>query len=196
MISNSCEGEPNKQQSSKKHSCPLLAPKGLRVGIKGQMLAVAPGDDITFTVHQEQVGQKLFSFCFFLIYSVSVCWTLSFFNRVTPAAPSIRWILVMGYGQFTRTWLWLMNPSSTVMKIQAFTRSKWRLRIWLDTMRLPCTSRSQVGFPDELPCLLIRQPLKFIFFLGGGVFADVSSLKLTLPVTNIHTHLSWISINT
>uniref|UniRef100_A0A3P8PPK9 VPS10 domain-containing receptor SorCS2 n=1 Tax=Astatotilapia calliptera TaxID=8154 RepID=A0A3P8PPK9_ASTCA len=54
MISNSCEGEPNKQQSSKKHSCPLLAPKGLRVGIKGQMLAVAPGDDITFTVHQEQ----------------------------------------------------------------------------------------------------------------------------------------------
>lgn len=54
MISNSCEGEPNKQQSSKKHNCPLLAPKGLRVGIKGQMLAVAPGDDITFTVHQEQ----------------------------------------------------------------------------------------------------------------------------------------------
>uniref|UniRef100_A0A669E5F8 VPS10 domain-containing receptor SorCS2 n=1 Tax=Oreochromis niloticus TaxID=8128 RepID=A0A669E5F8_ORENI len=54
MISNSCEGEPNKQQSSKKHSCPLLAPKGLRVGIKGQMLAVAPGDDITFTVHQDQ----------------------------------------------------------------------------------------------------------------------------------------------
>ncbi|KAM9717545.1 VPS10 domain-containing receptor SorCS2 isoform 4-T4 [Menidia menidia] len=54
VISNACEGGLNKQQSSKQHSCPLLAPKGLQVGIKGQMLAVAPGDDITFMVHQEQ----------------------------------------------------------------------------------------------------------------------------------------------
>ncbi|XP_041840767.1 VPS10 domain-containing receptor SorCS2 isoform X8 [Melanotaenia boesemani] len=54
VISNTCEGGLNKQQSSKQHSCPLLPPKGLQVGIKGQMLAVAPGDDITFIVHQEQ----------------------------------------------------------------------------------------------------------------------------------------------
>lgn len=45
----------NKEQSAKQHSCPLLPPKGLQLGIKGQMLAVAPGDDITFIVHQEQV---------------------------------------------------------------------------------------------------------------------------------------------
>uniref|UniRef100_A0A3B3THN2 VPS10 domain-containing receptor SorCS2 n=1 Tax=Poecilia latipinna TaxID=48699 RepID=A0A3B3THN2_9TELE len=54
VISNSCEGGLDKQQSAKQHSCPLLPPKGLKVGIKGQMLAVAPGDDITFIVHQEQ----------------------------------------------------------------------------------------------------------------------------------------------
>ncbi|KAM3591251.1 uncharacterized protein V6R79_025534 [Siganus canaliculatus] len=54
MISNMCEGGLNKQQSAKQHNCPLLPPRGLKVGIKGQMLAVAPGDDITFIVHQEQ----------------------------------------------------------------------------------------------------------------------------------------------
>uniref|UniRef100_A0A7N9AV92 VPS10 domain-containing receptor SorCS2 n=1 Tax=Mastacembelus armatus TaxID=205130 RepID=A0A7N9AV92_9TELE len=54
VISNICEGGLNKQQSAKQHNCPLLPPRGLRVGIKGQMLAVAPGDDITFIVHQEQ----------------------------------------------------------------------------------------------------------------------------------------------
>ncbi|KAM7377629.1 hypothetical protein PAMA_014099 [Pampus argenteus] len=54
VISNVCEGGLNKQQSAKQHNCPLLPPKGLQVGIKGQMLAVAPGDDITFIVHQEQ----------------------------------------------------------------------------------------------------------------------------------------------
>uniref|UniRef100_A0A8C4I610 VPS10 domain-containing receptor SorCS2 n=1 Tax=Dicentrarchus labrax TaxID=13489 RepID=A0A8C4I610_DICLA len=54
VISNVCEGGLNKQQSAKQHNCPLLPPQGLQVGIKGQMLAVAPGDDITFIVHQEQ----------------------------------------------------------------------------------------------------------------------------------------------
>nr|XP_023681206.1 VPS10 domain-containing receptor SorCS2 isoform X2 [Paramormyrops kingsleyae] len=54
VVSNVCEGGVNKQQSSKQHICPLLPPKGLQLGIKGQMLAVAPGDDITFTVVQEQ----------------------------------------------------------------------------------------------------------------------------------------------
>ncbi|XP_051756967.1 VPS10 domain-containing receptor SorCS2 isoform X2 [Ctenopharyngodon idella] len=54
VITNVCEGGLNKEQSAKQHSCPLLPPKGLQLGIKGQMLAVAPGDDITFIVHQEQ----------------------------------------------------------------------------------------------------------------------------------------------
>ncbi|XP_034757086.1 VPS10 domain-containing receptor SorCS2 isoform X5 [Etheostoma cragini] len=54
VISNMCEGGLNKQQSTTQHSCPLLPPKGLQVSIKGQMLAVAPGDDITFIVHQEK----------------------------------------------------------------------------------------------------------------------------------------------
>lgn len=55
VIANVCEGGLNKEQSAKQHSCPLLPPRGLQLGIKGQMLAVAPGDDITFIVHQEQV---------------------------------------------------------------------------------------------------------------------------------------------
>uniref|UniRef100_A0A8C6SCG3 Sortilin-related VPS10 domain containing receptor 2 n=1 Tax=Neogobius melanostomus TaxID=47308 RepID=A0A8C6SCG3_9GOBI len=42
VISNSCEGGINKQQSSKTHLCPLLPPRGLQLGIKGQMLAVVP----------------------------------------------------------------------------------------------------------------------------------------------------------
>ncbi|MED6293788.1 VPS10 domain-containing receptor SorCS2, partial [Characodon lateralis] len=54
VIANTCEGGLNKQQSAKQHSCPLLPPKGLKVGIKGQMLVVASGDDVTFIVHQEQ----------------------------------------------------------------------------------------------------------------------------------------------
>eukprot|EP00066_Takifugu_rubripes_P003860 XP_003966785.1 PREDICTED: VPS10 domain-containing receptor SorCS2 [Takifugu rubripes] len=54
MVSNMCEGRESKQQSGRQHNCPLLPPRGLQVGIKGQMLTVAPGDDITFMVHQEQ----------------------------------------------------------------------------------------------------------------------------------------------
>ncbi|CDQ97796.1 unnamed protein product, partial [Oncorhynchus mykiss] len=54
VVSNMCEGGVNKQQSAKQHTCPLLPPRGLQLGIKGQILAVAPGDDITFIVHQEK----------------------------------------------------------------------------------------------------------------------------------------------
>lgn len=56
VMTNLCEGGVDRQQSTKQHSCPLLPPRGLRVSIKGQMLAVAPGDDVTFIIHQEQVG--------------------------------------------------------------------------------------------------------------------------------------------
>ncbi|XP_061619862.1 VPS10 domain-containing receptor SorCS2 isoform X3 [Phyllopteryx taeniolatus] len=54
VVSNVCEGGLNKEQSAKQSNCPLLPPRGLQVGIKGQMLAVAPGDDVTFIVHQEE----------------------------------------------------------------------------------------------------------------------------------------------
>ncbi|XP_033869083.3 VPS10 domain-containing receptor SorCS2-like isoform X2 [Acipenser ruthenus] len=54
VVSNICEGGVNKQQSSKQHGCPLQAPRGLQLGIKGETLAVSPGDDITFIVRQEQ----------------------------------------------------------------------------------------------------------------------------------------------
>lgn len=58
VVSNVCEGGVNKQQSSKQHPCPILPPSGLQLGIKGQMLAVAPGDDITFIIHQEEVWKN------------------------------------------------------------------------------------------------------------------------------------------
>ncbi|XP_061922114.1 VPS10 domain-containing receptor SorCS2 isoform X3 [Entelurus aequoreus] len=54
VVSNVCEGGLKKEQSDKQSNCPLLPPRGLQVGIKGQMPAVAPGDDITFIVHQEE----------------------------------------------------------------------------------------------------------------------------------------------
>lgn len=60
VVSNVCEGGLNKAQSAKQSNCPLLPPKGLQVGIKGQMLAVAPGDDITFIIHQEEVVRAAF----------------------------------------------------------------------------------------------------------------------------------------
>lgn len=61
MASNLCEGGVSLQLASRKqHSCPLLPPAGLQVTIQGQMVAVAPGDDITLVVHQEQVGGTLF----------------------------------------------------------------------------------------------------------------------------------------
>ncbi|GAA6084892.1 VPS10 domain-containing receptor SorCS2 [Tachysurus ichikawai] len=54
LTSNACDGGMNKEESGKQHTCPLMPPRGLQLCIKGQMLTVAPGDDITFIVHQEQ----------------------------------------------------------------------------------------------------------------------------------------------
>ncbi|XP_027001324.1 VPS10 domain-containing receptor SorCS2 [Tachysurus fulvidraco] len=54
LTSNACDGGINKEESGKQHACPLMPPRGLQLRIKGQMLTVAPGDDITFIVHQEQ----------------------------------------------------------------------------------------------------------------------------------------------
>lgn len=151
VISNMCEGGLNKQQSTKQHKCPLLPPQGLRVGIKGQMLAVAPGDDITFIVHQEQVGWRLFSRPFNppSFYSVWIWKFLSVPNRATQVAPSIRWTSATEFGLSTRTWQWQMSPFSIATKIQAFTRSQWRPRTWQGTTRPACTSRSQVSITDS-----------------------------------------------
>ncbi|XP_030047018.1 VPS10 domain-containing receptor SorCS2 isoform X2 [Microcaecilia unicolor] len=53
-VSNVCEGGVDMQQSLAQFQCPLIAPKGLHVTIKGDTLAVKPGEDITFIIRQEQ----------------------------------------------------------------------------------------------------------------------------------------------
>lgn len=149
MVSNLCEGGLDKEQSAKQHNCPLLPPEGLRVTIKGQMLAVAPGDDITFIVHQERVGLDLFTAgsAFPSILFESAEHSLSLPIRATPAAPSIRWTWATGSGPSTRTWRWRTSPSSIATNTQAFTRWRWRRRTWRGMTRPPCTSRSQVSPP-------------------------------------------------
>ncbi|XP_069488109.1 VPS10 domain-containing receptor SorCS2 isoform X3 [Ambystoma mexicanum] len=54
VVSNVCEGGVDMLQSLAQHQCPLIAPKGLHITIKGDPLAVKPGEDITFIVRQEQ----------------------------------------------------------------------------------------------------------------------------------------------
>lgn len=50
-----CEGGVDLQQNLAQHLCPSIAPKGLQISIRGESLAVKPGEDITFVVRQEQV---------------------------------------------------------------------------------------------------------------------------------------------
>ncbi|XP_044136565.1 VPS10 domain-containing receptor SorCS2 [Bufo gargarizans] len=54
LISNVCEGGIDLQENLLRNQCPLIAPKGLRIIIKGDSMAVKPGEDITFIVQQEQ----------------------------------------------------------------------------------------------------------------------------------------------
>ncbi|XP_078534650.1 VPS10 domain-containing receptor SorCS2 isoform X2 [Lissotriton helveticus] len=54
VVSNVCEGGVDMLQSLGQHQCPLIAPKGLHITVKGDPLAVKPGEDITFLVRQEQ----------------------------------------------------------------------------------------------------------------------------------------------
>ncbi|XP_066479998.1 VPS10 domain-containing receptor SorCS2 isoform X2 [Tiliqua scincoides] len=54
VISNVCEGGVDLQQNVSQHRCPLTAPKGLQITIKGESLAVKPGEDVIFIVKQEQ----------------------------------------------------------------------------------------------------------------------------------------------
>lgn len=54
-----CEGGVDLQQNLAHHMCPLTAPKGLQISIRGESLAVRPGEDITFIVQQEQVVMSI-----------------------------------------------------------------------------------------------------------------------------------------
>nr|XP_028594155.1 VPS10 domain-containing receptor SorCS2 isoform X1 [Podarcis muralis] len=54
VISNICEGGVDLQQNVSQHLCPLTAPRGLQISIKGESLAVKPGEDVTFIVKQDQ----------------------------------------------------------------------------------------------------------------------------------------------
>uniref|UniRef100_A0A8D0DXF6 VPS10 domain-containing receptor SorCS2 n=1 Tax=Salvator merianae TaxID=96440 RepID=A0A8D0DXF6_SALMN len=54
VISNVCEGGVNLQQNVSQHLCPLTPPRGLQISIKGESLAVKPGEDVIFIVKQNQ----------------------------------------------------------------------------------------------------------------------------------------------
>ncbi|KAF7240403.1 VPS10 domain-containing receptor SorCS2 [Varanus komodoensis] len=54
VISNVCMGGVDLQQNVSQHLCPLTAPKGLQILIKGGSPAVRPGEDVTFLVKQER----------------------------------------------------------------------------------------------------------------------------------------------
>uniref|UniRef100_A0A8C5K2Z9 VPS10 domain-containing receptor SorCS2 n=1 Tax=Jaculus jaculus TaxID=51337 RepID=A0A8C5K2Z9_JACJA len=54
VVSNMCEGGVDLQQSPVQLQCPLTPPRGLQVSIRGEAVAVQPGDDVLFVVRQEQ----------------------------------------------------------------------------------------------------------------------------------------------
>uniref|UniRef100_A0A4W6DH74 VPS10 domain-containing receptor SorCS2 n=1 Tax=Lates calcarifer TaxID=8187 RepID=A0A4W6DH74_LATCA len=58
VISNACDGGLNRQQSAKQHNCPLLPPRGLRVGIKGVLEVIVPfyQGDTSSTKYQVDLG--------------------------------------------------------------------------------------------------------------------------------------------
>ncbi|XP_077166980.1 VPS10 domain-containing receptor SorCS2 isoform X1 [Paroedura picta] len=54
VISNVCEGGVDLQQNVSRHPCPATAPKRLQISIKGDSLAVKPGENVAFVVKQDQ----------------------------------------------------------------------------------------------------------------------------------------------
>ncbi|XP_040351098.1 VPS10 domain-containing receptor SorCS2 [Herpailurus yagouaroundi] len=54
VVSNVCEGGVDPRQSPAPLQCPLTPPRGLRVSIRGDAVAVRPGEDVLFVVRQEQ----------------------------------------------------------------------------------------------------------------------------------------------
>lgn len=59
VVSNVCEGGVDPRQSPAPLQCPLTPPRGLRVSIRGDAVAVRPGEDVLFVVRQEQVSRAL-----------------------------------------------------------------------------------------------------------------------------------------
>ncbi|KAM4854928.1 VPS10 domain-containing receptor SorCS2 isoform 2-T2 [Thomomys bottae] len=53
VVSNVCQGGVDLQRSPVQLQCPLQPPRGLRVSIRGQAVAVRPGEDVLFVVRQE-----------------------------------------------------------------------------------------------------------------------------------------------
>ncbi|XP_064142276.1 VPS10 domain-containing receptor SorCS2 [Loxodonta africana] len=54
VVSNVCQGGVDLQRGAATLQCPLTPPRGLRVSIRGQTMAVLPGEDVLFVVQQEQ----------------------------------------------------------------------------------------------------------------------------------------------
>ncbi|KAM8802368.1 VPS10 domain-containing receptor SorCS2 isoform 1-T1 [Rhynchonycteris naso] len=54
IVSNVCEGGVDLRQSPAQLQCPLTPPRGLQVSIRGEAVAVRPGEDVLFEVRQEQ----------------------------------------------------------------------------------------------------------------------------------------------
>ncbi|XP_055291161.1 VPS10 domain-containing receptor SorCS2 isoform X1 [Moschus berezovskii] len=54
LVSNVCEGGVDPRQRPVRLQCPLLPPRGLQVSIRGEAVAVRPGEDVLFVVRQEQ----------------------------------------------------------------------------------------------------------------------------------------------
>ncbi|XP_062069475.1 VPS10 domain-containing receptor SorCS2 isoform X1 [Lepus europaeus] len=54
VVSNVCEGGVDLQQSPVQLQCPLMPPRGLQVRLRGEAVAVRPGEDVLFLVRQEQ----------------------------------------------------------------------------------------------------------------------------------------------
>ncbi|XP_053560140.1 VPS10 domain-containing receptor SorCS2 [Bombina bombina] len=54
VVSNVCEGGVDLQENLFRYQCPLIAPKGLRISIKGDSIAVKPGENVTFIIQQDQ----------------------------------------------------------------------------------------------------------------------------------------------
>ncbi|XP_047654266.1 VPS10 domain-containing receptor SorCS2 isoform X2 [Phacochoerus africanus] len=54
VVSSVCEGGVDPRQSPAQLQCPLLPPRGLQVSIRGEAVAVRPGEDVLFVVRQEQ----------------------------------------------------------------------------------------------------------------------------------------------
>lgn len=59
VVSDVCEGGVDLQRGPGPLQCPLTPPRGLRVSIRGEAVAMRPGEDVLFVVQQEQVsGQR------------------------------------------------------------------------------------------------------------------------------------------